>query len=443
MKKSLQTIFLFIIVYSVSINFISCNLMKKNVMKDRADDIEESVVSDHEGVPYLVLKEEIFQATSKSDQGGFRRITGYAEYRLTSYDMNTGQMSKRIELGEREDNALEILGETGGKIWMKSVDPALGFHARDPKNLEVSVTQDKIIEVNPFLANNLSQPEWNNLSRYYGFDAFRNMPMISDNSGYVYCIDPSTLKAEKTTESILNMDFDNSTTSTSMNISSEGNLNLSGSPRSSLSVLGKKFPEPSFLKGEFLKSSNSMNPMNSNPKFFEPILQEISKYNREIDSLRTIIASLDTSGSGRSNYYRRPEHYERSIENIKGRIKYKEDEINRYSDRESFDIVSADNGVFILSQTDVTDQAKCIISKVIIAPDTTISMAWQKELSDIYRDPEKGFDKSSFEVVFSKGDPELNTMKVLYHGKKLIFILMLTAICIDTETGNVQWSAGL
>ncbi|MBK9226439.1 MAG: hypothetical protein IPL67_05160 [Ignavibacteria bacterium] len=111
----------------------SCNPMKKDLMKDRADDVKEVIVSKNNDGVFLVIKEEVFQAVSKSDQGGFRRISGYTENRISSYDLNTGALVKRVILGDREENECTFLGETDGKLWYKSVNKDLGVHARDPK----------------------------------------------------------------------------------------------------------------------------------------------------------------------------------------------------------------------------------------------------------------------------------------------------------------------
>ena len=52
-------------------------------------------------------------------------------------------------------------------------------------------------------------------------------------------------------------------------------------------------------------------------------------------------------------------------------------------------------------------------------------------------------DRSSFEVVFSKGNPDLRTMRTVSGKEKLVFISMLRAVCIDTENGNVIWDIEL
>lgn len=420
--------------------------MKKNTMKDRADDVKESIIAKTNKGTFLIIKEEVFQAVSKSDNGGFRRITGYTEERISSYDLNTGALIKRIDLGEVRENNCAFLGYTEGKLWYKSIDVKLGFHARDPGTLDVIITQDKITEMNPVLKNNLSQPDWNALQRFYGFDSYKKMPMVSDNEGFVYYIDPVSLKAEKSQESIKNFDFDNNCLSTSMNTEVNTNLNLSGSPRNNIKYFSKDIKEPSFLKGDFLKSSNEMTSDQANPSYFAVYRSEIEGYKREIDSMKKILESADTSATDRNskiNISFKTTRAETKIKNLNDRIKYANDNINRYSDDKLYDIVTADNCVFILSQSDVTDKAKCIVSKVMLNADTTVSLKWQTELTDFFRDPDKGFDKSSFEVVFSKGNPDLNTMRVVENGEKLVFIFMLKAACIDIATGKILWTIDL
>jgi hypothetical protein len=424
----------------------SCNPMKKNVMSDNSDDVAEAVISVTGEGSFLTVKEEIFQAVSKSDDRGFRRISGYAEYRISSYDINTGKLLKRIELGDRKENECMFLCETPGKLWYKSVDPELGFHARNPKTLEVIVTQNSITDANPFLKNNLSLPDWNNISRYYGLDISNNKPVVSDNSGYLYSIDPESLKAEKYEGSIENFKSDNSCTSTSIKTDVNSSVYLSGDPRNSFNLFGKDLKEPSFLKGAFLKSSVRLNPDNSNPDFFAPQRKEADGYRREIDSLEKILAQTDTSATGRQNKIQlkyKLQNADRQIDYLKKRIKYAEDNLKRTPFDDYFEIITADKSVFVLSQTDVTDKAKTVISKVKLNSDTTASIQWQTELKDIYREPDKGFDKSSFEVVFSKGNPDLKTMRVLESENKLIFIFQLKATCIDTANGNILWSINL
>lgn len=424
----------------------SCNPMKKDTEKDRADDIKEVIVSKNDAGEFLVIKEEVFQALSKSDQGGFRRISGYTENRISSYDINTGALVRRVVLGEREDSECYFLGETNGKLWYKSVDEKLGVHARDPGTLDVIVAQKELTDANPFLADNLSKPEWNTVQRYYGFDVVKMAPMVSDNSGFVYHIDPVSLRAEKTSKSIETFDTDNTCTSTSMNMDANTNINLQGNPRNSIRYLNREFNEPSFLDGNFLKSSNMINPFAGGSKFLAPFREKIGVYELQIDSLKNILEKTDSTSADKYKKISQTHIFsktQRRIEDLKSKIKYEENDLRRESESRFYEIITSDNGVFVMSRSDVSDKAKVIISKVNLHADSTLSLAWQTQLENVYRDPDKGFDKSSFEFVFSKGDPDLKTMRVVYHENKLVFIFMLTATCIDTDTGNILWSRDL
>ncbi|MCB0726662.1 MAG: hypothetical protein KDD00_04320 [Ignavibacteriae bacterium] len=425
-------IYFSLIIFSAML-FSSCNPMKKNVMKDNADDIIEFIIAESDGEDFLISKEEIFQATSKSDNNGIRQITGFTEYRLSSYDINTGQLIKRIEFGDRKTGECKFIGYTKGLLWYKSVDPALGFHARDPKTLDVIISQDKITEINPFLKGNLSQPEWNSIVKYYGFNSLENKPVVSDNSGFLYLIDPVSLKAEKTEDLLVDFKIDNNCLTNSVNITPEKRMSLTGSPRNYIEYDGKEFKDVSFLKGEIIESSVQSDPSISGNDYLKPFYDEIREYELQIDSIK----KLPNENSMVIKYA------QRDIQNLERKIKYANDKIKRAAGNESFLIMTKDNGIFILSQTDVTDQAKVLISKIRLSKDSDISQIWQTELSNIYVDPEKGMDRSAFDVVFSKGDPDFRTKRALMGNGKLIIMSMLRAVCIDTESGRILWETEL
>ncbi|MFZ1322218.1 MAG: hypothetical protein WAT71_11740 [Ignavibacteria bacterium] len=365
------------LILMLALIFSSCNLMKKNVMEDNCDDVEEVVIAKSSNGFSLIIREEIFQAQSKSDNNGIRQITGYTEYRISDYDLNTGEILKRIELGTREEGYCHFLGQTDGKLWYKSVNPDIGFHAKDPGNLEIIVSEKMIMGTNPFLSGNISKPDWISIHTFYGFDAEKNMPMISDNSGYLYFIDPITLKAEKTSESVKNLKYDENPLTNSIKADDDSRVSLKGDPRNTLDYKNKNLSEPSFLKGEILLSS----------------------------------MKTDFSGPGIGK-----------------------------KDRE---IITDENSIFILSQTDVTDKAKIIISKVKLNEDGTVKLQWESVLDNIFRDPDKGLDRSSFDMVFSKGHPKFNTMRVTHGDNKLVFVFMLKATCIDSDSGKILWSRDL
>ena len=430
------------ILYKLFLLLISIVLLtgcfRKNVMKDDADDIEEIVIANSGGEKILVSKESIFQATSKSSKGGIRTTTGYTEYRISSYNLNSGELLKRIELGERDEEYMYFLGNTDGKLWYYCMNEKTGLHARDPKTLDIIVTQDQILNVNPFLKGNFPKVKWYELRRYFGYDYTKNIPIISDNSGIIYSLNPVTFKAEKRSGSISNFKFDESTQSTSMNLDKDLHASLSGDPRKHLRIGSKDIEEPDFLKGEFLFSSGVIPAKYVYPEYFAPILKAIEKKQRIIDSLNTLIEEQKDETDMwkakmvermRQNVNREQKDIERENEKL---IKASDEKINL--------VISRDKGFFIIHSTTASDTAKILISKARYNPeDKSVAFMWTTLLPNIFYEPDKVYEKGSFDYVFSKGSPNLRTKRVLYSDDKLVFITMLKAVCIDMNTGSILW----
>jgi hypothetical protein len=432
MKKTYKLFILLIFVILLT------GCFKKNVMDDDADDIEEIVIANSGGEKILVSKESIFQATSKSSKGGIRTTTGYSEYRLSSYNLTTGELFKRIELGEQDDSYLYFLGNTDGKLWYYSQNEKIGLHVRDPKTLDIIVTQDQILNVNPFLKGNFPKVKSYELRRYFGYDYAKNIPIISDNSGIIYSLDPVTLKAEKRTGSMTNYKYEESTQSTSMNLDKDLHVSLSGEPRKYLQFGNKNFEELDFLKGEFLFSSGVVPAKEIYPDYFAPILKEIEKKQRAIDSLNTLIEEQkDETDMWKA----------RTVERMRDRVKYEQRDLEnenrkltKASDEKINLIISRDKGFFIIHSTTASDTAKVLISKVRFnTEDKSASFMWTTLLPNIFYEPDKVYEKGSFDYVFSKGSPNLRTKRVIYSDDKLVFISMLKAVCIDMNTGSILW----
>ncbi len=429
-------------IYYLIILLISATLLtgcfKKNVMEDDADDIEEIVIANVGGEKYLVSKESIFQATSKSSKRGIRTTSGYTEYRLSSYNLNSGELIKRIEIGERDDNYLYFLGNTDGKLWYYSQNEKFSLHARDPKTLDIIVTQDQILNVNPFLKGNFPKVKWYELRKYFGYDYAKNIPIVSDNSGVIYSLDPVTFKAEKRSGSISNFEYDKSTQSTSMNVDKDLHVSLSGEPRKHLRLGNKDYDDPNFLKGEFLFSSGVIPAKNIYPEYFAPVLKEIEKKQRYIDSLNSIIdEQKDETDMWKTRTTERMRAY---VTKAQRDIEKENDKLSKFSNEKINLVISRDKGFFIIHNTSASDTSKVLISKVRFdVENKTASFMWTTILPNIFSDPDKVYEKESFDYVFSKGSPNLRTKRVVYSDDKLVFITMLKAVCIDMNTGSILW----
>ena len=432
MKITYKTILLFISM------LVLTGCFKKNVMEDDADDIEEVVIANSGGEKFLVSKESIFQATSKSSNRGIRTTTGYEEYRLSSYNLYTGELVKRVELGDRDEGYQYFLGNTDGKLWYFSVNDKIGLHARDPKTLGIIVTQENILEVNPFLKGNFPEVKWYELRRYFGYDFNMGIPIISDNSGVIYSLDPVTLKTEKRTGSVSNFEFDKSIQSTSMNVDKDFYVTLTGDPRKHLRIGSKDFEEPDFLNGEFLFSSGIVPIKEVYPEYFTPLIKETEKKQRLIDSLSILIEeNKDETDMWKA----------RTVERMRDKVKYTLKEIERENEKinktgkDKFNlVVSKDKGFFIIHNSSASDTSKIMFTKVRFdVENKSATFMWTAFIQGIFSDPDKVYEKGGFDYVFSKGSPNLRTKRVLYSDDKLIFISMLKAVCLDMNTGNILW----
>ncbi|MBN1632712.1 MAG: hypothetical protein JW917_00930 [Ignavibacteria bacterium] len=433
LKKASMLLFASILIF-----FSGC--FKKDVMVDTADDVEEAVIMDVNGEKFLVVKEEIFQATSKESGRGLTRTSGYVEYRISTYDLNTGNLVKRIDLGEREDNNHYFLGPANGKLWYVSCDKEIGLHARDPKTLEIVVSQNEIFNINEHLRDNLPHPKYYEYRKYYGLDKSLDILMVSDNTGFVFYLDPVSLKTQKTDKSIVTYRYDETAKTTSMQFDSETYLNLSGEPRKTLKVKSKDYPELSFLDGNFMFSTTKLSLSEINPDFLAPIKREIDKYMKNLDSLNKLYDELKTIGISESDYKLRSVYY--NIESAKRNLKQKEDELERNYISNSV-IVSDDRGFFIIHKSNATDTAKVIISKIVLDENLIPSKKWDTYIPDVFYDPGKVVEKDGFEYVFSKGSPDFNTVRILYGDSKLIYIFMLHAVCLNSKNGNILWNIEL
>ncbi len=433
MKNILHIIF----VFSLFITLSGC--FHKNVMKDDADNVSEVVMTSTPEGDVLVMNEEIFQATSKSSKGGFRQTSGYSEFRLTSYDASTGNIINRIELGERDDNFSVFLGVSNSLLWYVSVNKEVGLHSRNPRTLEIVNKQEDIVNANPFLGNNFPEVKWYELNSYYGLDFITGNIMLTDISGTVYILDTKTLKAEKSSEKIEKFKFDENILSSSGKFNTEDYFNLRyENPRRNISFKNKDFKNLNFLEGQFLCSSSRLDVKSVHPEFFGPINKEVQNLINKSDSLAEVLNNLEDSEI--NNRYGRKRFIESDLENTNRNLKHKLDEIKRSQD-DFKTIISSDKGIFIYHRSTATDTAKVLISKIMLKENPPAAeLLWTTELPDVFFDPAKVYDKGSFDYVFSKGSPNLQTQRAVFLNDKMIIVLMLKAVCIDLITGNILWS---
>ncbi len=430
------------IIYFIFVGFILITLsgcFHKNVMKDDADNVTEVIMTSTPEGDVLVMTEEIFQATSKQSKGGLRQTTGFTEYRLTSYNVATGNIINRIELGERDDNYSAFLGVSNSLLWYVTIDKEVGLHSRNPRTLEIVNKQEDIVNANPFLANNFPEVKWYDLKNYYGMDYATGNIMLTDLSGNVYKLDTKTLKAEKSNEKIEKFKSDENILCSSGKFNTEDYFTLRyDNPRRTLSYKNKDFRNLNFLEGQFLCSSNRIDVKTVYPEFFDPINKEIQKLINKSDSLAEVLNNFEENEVNKR--YGTKRSLEIDLDNSNRNLKYKLDELKRNQD-DFKTVISSDKGIFIYHRSTTTDTAKVLISKVKFKDNPPAAeLIWTTELPGIFFEPSKVFEKGGFEYVFSKGNPDLRTQRAVFLNDKLILVLMLKAVCIDLSSGEILWT---
>lgn len=352
-----------------------CGLYTKNAEEDKADDVQEIVISQTSNGTYLTAVEWIFQGKRQTKQGIRGGHDGWWETRVSCYDLATGKLMGRYVFGKREEAEFTLLGETGGKLWLASADKELGFHAREIPSLKIAVTESEILKANPTLM--LDKPEWNYVAQVYRFDKVKKMPVIMDKGGKELYINPVTLKTETPDEVRY---YTSNSTATTSSVSLAVNKYIQFNRSGNIEIDKKETSGLNINKGEFLLSA-------------------IPVYTAKTPDGRTDI----------------------------------DDE----------NIITPDGCLFILSETSGGDKANCVISKIKMHEDNSVTLIWQTELDNIYRYPEKVLTAGFFETTFKSGNPNYGNPKTILTDKGLIFIYNLKMTCIDINSGKIKWELDL
>ena len=229
----------------------------KDVMTDNADDNKGNLLYQGPEGNFIISKEEIFQANSKSSEGGVTNISGYSEMRLSSYRIVTGELAGRVELGEMIEEANALLGYSPGKIWMYSILPELGLHYRDPITLEVKESWTELSQKPGWNAYKPAHPDWPLISQYFAYDWVSQRLLLTDEAGFRYAVDPDKLEIQKVEAELPRLDWTKSILNTSGEFQQDDRIYLEGDPRKSPTYMGKKSkPEVSFLFGQWIMDNN-------------------------------------------------------------------------------------------------------------------------------------------------------------------------------------------
>jgi hypothetical protein len=433
-----------ILLFSVTAMWCS-GCYHKDVDTDRADDIVANLIYTGPEGTLVLSKEEIFQANSKSSGGGVTHISGYTEYRLTSYDLQTGEQVGRVALGEMMEEANALLGVTPGKVWMFSIDPELGLHYRDPKTLEVKAQWDELSK-KPGLGNfKPAHPEWPQIDQYFAYNQERNKLMLTDEAGFHYLLDPETFALEKTEAQVPKVEWDQDFLNSNGQFRPADYVNLEGDPRKHIQYLEKiTHDDISFLFGEWIIDNDPVKEGRRQKALMDSLEHAVKAWK---DSLTAYAAVHPEANASEPNYrdwswdqrgyYDHARDLHRKAEDTEREIKSAHTFTRKVL---SYPLLTTDGrSGYILHANMVADTAHCILSRVNLLPDSTWKVAWNTHLMHFYHNPSKADQAGVFETVYSKGNPKFDYQWAGMSGKLLVLIWQLRMVCVNLEDGKVAW----
>lgn len=433
--------------FLIAVALLITSCFKKDVMHDRADDVETSIIYKGNEGNFIITKEEIYQATSKESGRGFTRISGYAEYRLTSYNLETGKILGRVNMGEGSKNAFIILGTSPGKIWLYSIDPALGLHCRNPKNLEVISNEKKLAENSALKDFSFARPARFVLSQYYGWQLNNGQLIITDIKGFHYYLDPQILTLQKAYEEVPYYNSLENNLNTSGYFAEDSFVSLQNGVRNKLLLRYEESTENySYVHGQFIIDTDPLNDVKRKKISSDELRNQSDLLN---DSLKKIISSNPKLENENADFPYRSNEFmlKRTINNLRNTIDDIEHEqkqlLNNRSPLFSNPLLSEKKECFyVIHAVDVTDTAKAVITKIELKG-SHFSEMWSTVLNGFYSDADKAKATGAFNVVFSKGSPEFDYKWFQIEGDKLIMIAQLRMVCMDVNTGKIAWEIPL
>lgn len=413
-------------------------------MNDRADDVINSFIYYGKEGNFIITKEQIFQATSKESGGGFTRISGYSEYRLSSYDLATGELTGRINMEEGQEKEFVLMGTTAGKIWLYSVDEELGLHCRNPKTLEVISTEKQLSASAPLNGFSFARPEWSKLDSHYGWSADNGLLMLSDMQGFHYYFDPEKNTLNKTDDEIPDYDWSVTRLNSSGYFSKEDYISLNGSGRQFLQFRYEDSTgKLSYLDGKLILDCNPVSEAKRTKAYVDSLSRTLALYTDSLKQIATQYPDLDEQRRTNARDYEKLYRIKSNQSDFKRKVDDLERELKN-SERKFFEVydnpllMGPEGQFFVWHGTNVTDTSHVLLTSVSLKG-RTFTENWSSPLSGLYIDPAKAESKGAFETVFSEGNPEFDYLWYEVYQDKLIFIAQLQMYCIDIKSGKTIW----
>jgi hypothetical protein len=418
--------------------------LHKDMVKCEADDIIKAAVYSGPQGDILIAHESIFQALYKSYNRGFTHISGYTDTRLSAYGLENGQLLARIEFGQETKNPISFLGISNGRLWFYSLDPALGLHGRNPRTLAVTVSQKQILAAEPALQNNLAKIKWSQINAFFAYDELRDKLIVTDMQGYHWAVDPQNFTIQK-----LPADVSLAETRQALNCFSPGaefrsaNFFLSNDLRKTITRGNTSVnPQLSFLDGKFLCDTNKQ-------RILQRLGRELQQAKTRQGQLTAQLAAMKESDSTGRRQFQTAE--QNALAKVQTALQETENGLTaiklwwrEIAEEGHFGgnnrlLQPDDDSFYIIHRGSVAPDAKMRISRLQYPEDGILQERWQTEIPKIFFDVSQARQTDAFKIVFSRGHPNFDFQFFEQVKNKLLFIRMLHAVCIDSDTGRVLW----
>jgi hypothetical protein len=425
---------------------LSCtSCFHKDVLNDRADNVIQSFIYTGTEGTYIITREEIFQATSKKSNGGFTSISGYAEYRLSTYNAETGKLIARIELGEGLEQTTIVLGTTVGKIWLYSNNEQ-GLHCRNPQTLELIDDQAKLTSQAPLKGFQFAKPAWTQLDNYFAVNLKEKKLMLSDMQGYTYYFDPAAKTLVKTEDKIPNYSWARYIQGNSIYFNSDTAISFNNDKRAKLQLNYKDANTTlSFLSGQFIIDNNFERLFQIRTNALNKLQSEKQKWQDSADVVTAKHPIFKRDNASWTEYTREELDMRSYVSNIRHNLDRASDAYNALSKKEldsNHPLTDEPYTVLVRHATDVSDTAHTIISKIDVRQGN-FTQKWSLQLPQLYFDASKANNKGAFETVMSEGNPRFDYMWFDQHNSRLFMIVQLKMLCIDIKNGQLIWEINL
>jgi hypothetical protein len=414
-------------------------------MTTPADDLKGTLLYEGQEGNYIISWEEVTDVSGVNYSDETPHAWGPKVARLSSYELETGELTGRVVLGDQLKNGTTLLGSTPGKIWLYSMDDELGLHYRNPKTLEVIETWPQLT-ARPFLKElTLAKPEYYLIDKFFGVDHEAGRLMLTDNSGYRYHLYPETYKVEKTEREFNISKFETEALITSADFDERNTIYFRGDPRNSISFLNKESgPSLTFLDAKFVVDHDPSKIM----KRKQASLAEFEKYVQSLrDSLERTKSRMPTSKyPNQWNPQEREAHY--LGYRLQNRLAMEESVLQnaQTSTAPTMDdpILSDDfKSVFVQHSNSMSDTAHWLLSRVDLRADTTWQVRWEIPLKGFYRDTWLAQEKGVFNDLLEVGSPKFTYSWAGTSGGKMVLIAQLKMLCLDMISGRIYWQVQL